>query len=32
MRRGGFGVSRTTPTEIVDKLNTVVNAALSDPG
>jgi len=25
-------VSRTTPTEIVDKLNTVVNAALSDPG
>ena len=31
MRRGGFGVSRTTPAEIVDKLNTVVNAALSDP-
>jgi len=25
MRRGGFGVSRTTPAEIVDKLNTVVN-------
>jgi hypothetical protein len=32
MRRGGFGVSRTTFAEIVDKFNTVVNAALSDPG
>ena len=32
MRRGGFGVSCTTPAEIVAKLNTVVNAALSDPG
>ena len=32
MRRGGFGVSRTTPAEIVAKLNTVLNSALSDLG
>jgi tripartite-type tricarboxylate transporter receptor subunit TctC len=28
----GFGAPRNTPTEIIDKLNSEINAALADPG